>query len=719
MKAGPIAIWQWGDNPGFFARSADLFVRLRAQALAERIRWPLWLPVAIAGGVEAYFALPVEPDWIWGPGAFGVALVASIAALVLGPARWRIICSLVAALALGFGAAKFRTEVVRAPVLADRIGPVRFVARVVEAEPRGYGSRMLLEPVTIARLGAATPARVRLTVRAHSPVPEPGSWVNVLAILMPPPSPSIPGDYDFGRWAYYHRIGAVGYLYGRPRPAAPLRAPHWHERLLDGLQRLRGQMTARVRSVIPGHEGVIAAALITGQRVDIDPEDQTAFRDSGLMHVLSISGLHLALAGGFFFWTVRALLALFPSIVLRYPIKKWAAVAALAGSTFYLLISGCEAPALRSWIMLAMMFVALLVDRPALSMRSVAIAAILIILATPESVFDPGCQMSFAAVIGLIALAEWSERHRKPEEERRTLLRRSWRYVGGIAITSIVAGLATAPIAIFHFDRASPFGIIANLAALPVVGAVIMPAAVASMVSMPFGLDHWPLVAMGRGVSVMLDIAKWVASLPGAGTVVPAWPGWCVALVMFGGLWIALWRQGWRWLGIAPIAIGLGFSMAVSPPDILVARDIRTVGVRLDTGKLALVRPASDDYAAQNWLRRAGDARMPEEAVGGPGLRCDGLGCLVRVAGKRIAIDERAEAFSEDCVHADIVISAAPAHHLCRGPQLIIDRTDVAHKGGHAVWLSDPIRFETVEGERGRRPWSQPQYRRIRPTSLP
>src|SRR5512142_3131114 len=161
-------------------------------------------------------------------------------------------------------------------------------------------------------------------------------------------------------------------------------------------------MTARVRTVVPGNEGVIAAALITGERADIDPDDQTAFRDSGLMHVLSISGLHLALAGGLFFWSIRALFALFPSIVLRHPVKKWAAVGALSGATFYLLVSGCEAPAVRSWIMLAMMFVAVLVDRPALSMRSVAIAAMLIVLASPESVLDPGCQMSFAAVIGLI-----------------------------------------------------------------------------------------------------------------------------------------------------------------------------------------------------------------------------------------------------------------------------------------------------------------------------
>jgi competence protein ComEC len=704
--AGVLGTDEAGAKPGLWGR---LWAGLAAQAMADRIRWPLWLPGAVAAGVGVYFALPFEPGSGLAAGVGGLAVVAGAGALVLRGTWLRIVLATVAALSLGFADAKLRTELVRAPVLSRQMGPIRFNARVVEAEPRGYGSRMLLEPVSIGRLGVATPVRVRVTVRAHSGVPQPGSWVNVLAVLMPPPVPSMPGDYDFGRWAWYQRIGAVGYLYGRPRLIAPLRAERWDERLRGGLQRLRSQMTARVRAIVPGRDGVISAALITGQRVDIDPDDQTAFRDSGLMHVLSISGLHLALAGGLFFWVIRALFALFPSIVLRHPVKKWAAIGALAGSTFYLLISGCEAPAVRSWVMLAIMFVAILVDRPALSMRSVALAAFLIVDATPENVLDPGCQMSFAAVIGLIALAEWQQARRRDDDEgRNTLWRRSLRYVTGIAVTSVIAGLATAPIAIFHFDRASPFGILANLAALPVVGVIIMPAAVAAMVLMPFGLDYWPLVAMGKGVAAMLAIAHWVADLPGAGTVVPAWPGWCVAAVMFGGLWIALWRQRWRWAGLVPIALGIGLAITATPPDILVAQDARTVGIRLTGGQLALTAKPSDKYAAANWLRRAGDGRLPEQAVGGPGLRCDGYGCLARVRGTLVAVDARAEALGEDCANAQVVVSLVPARGLCRGPKLVIDRIDVVRNDGYAVWLDKTIRIETVRHERGVRPWSAP-----------
>jgi competence protein ComEC len=522
---------------------------------------------------------------------------------------------------------------------------------------------------------------------------------------MPPPSPSMPGDYDFGRWAYYQRIGAVGYLYGRPKPIMSKRPATWDERTRSELEEVRTRMTEHIRAVIPGSEGVISAALITGERADIDPDDQAAFRDSGLMHVLSISGLHLALAGGVFFWVIRALFACFPRIVLRYPIKKWAAVGALLGSTFYLLISGCEAPAVRSWVMLAFMFVAILVDRPALSMRSVMLAAAAIILVTPENVLDAGCQMSFAAVIGLIAFAEWQQ-GRSRDEAKKTLWRRAWRYVLGICITSTIAGLATAPISIFHFDRASPFGILANLAALPVVGVIIMPAAVAAMVAMPFGLDTGPLIVMGKGTAVMLAIARWVAALPGAGMAVPAWPGWSVVLMMGGGLWIALWRRGWRWLGLIPIAAGLLFVPMVRPPDILVAQDGRTVALRLDTGRLALTQKPNDKYAAANWLRRAGDDRLPNEAIGGPGLKCDALGCIARLKGRLVAVDMRAEALAEDCANAAVVVSAVSAHRFCSGPNLVIDRRDAKIDGAHAVWLGPPLRVENAEDARGLRPWS-------------
>jgi len=700
------------DGTALRAAVARLFAALRRQALADRTRWSLWLPVALGGGIGLYFALPFEPSWQLAALTGAIALTAGAASAAVQRAPLHVALALLAATSLGFGVGKLRTEIVRAPVLSRQIGPVRFDARVLEAERRGEGSRMILQPVLISRLGPEqTPARVRVSVRAASPVPVPGSWLHVTAVLLPPPGPAMPGNYDFGRWAFYQRIGAVGYLYGRPHPIPPLRADSWSEQASAGLERLRDRMTTRIREVLPGSNGAIAAALITGERSDVDPGDEVAYRYSGLTHVLSISGLHLALAGGFFFWTIRALFALFPAIVLRFPVKKWAAVGALAGATFYLLISGCEAPAVRSYIMLTMMFLAILFDRPALSMRSVALAATIIMLFAPESVTAPGCQMSFACVIGLIALAEWAQarRAKRAGDERNTLPARLWRYGVGIVAVSTIAGLASAPIAIFYFDRAAQYGLISNLAAEPVVGVVIMPAATAAMVLMPFGLDRWPLIVMGWGVDAMTAIAYWVAALPGADTVVAVWPEASLIAVMGGGLWIALWRRPWRWLGLAPIAAGIAFAFAATPPDILVARDVGTVAVRLGDGKLALLREATDGYSAANWLRRDGDSRDLDAAIGTPeqGVRCDAYSCIAKARdGTTIAAPDRIEALAEDCANAKIVVSAVPARRNCSGPQLVIDRFDVARAGGYAIWLGEKLRVETVEGERGRRPWS-------------
>lgn len=687
----------------------------------EASRRPLWLPVGLGAGIAVYFALPVEPALFIAAG-FGLAgaLVAA-AAIASGEAPGlRAALAMTAAVLIGFGVAKLRTEAVAAPVLSHKIGPLHFNARIVSADARGKGTRLLLDIDAIGRLKPSeTPRRVRLSVRMAPEGLFPGHWVAMLAVLMPPPEPSSPGGYDFGRWAYYQRIGAVGYAYGKAKPIASIRPVTFGEGLSARVETLRNRMTVRIRSVILGQEGAISAALITGEDGSIDHDSQDAFRNSGLSHVLSISGLHLALAGGFFFWVLRALLAAVPAIALRYPIKKWAAVAALAGAGIYLLISGADSPAVRSYIMLAVMFSGVLFDRPALSMRSVALAATLILLWKPESVIAPGFEMSFAAVTGLIALAEWESVRRVRNPEAFTapgIFARGRRYVAGVALTSIVAGLATAPFAIFHFDRASQYGLIGNLLALPIVGLVIMPAATAAMVLMPFGLDRWALVVMGKGVGAMLAIARWVANLPGATAMVPAWPEATLLLVVTGGLWIALWRKRWRWLGAAPIVAGLVVAGLTKPPDVLMARDARTIAVRLADGRLHFLRPAKDDYAAESWLKRDGDTRAADDAIAkaGEGVRCDAYGCVARLpGGLTLASGLRFDALTEDCARADIVVSAMPVRGACRGPKLVIDRFDLAKSGATAIQLGKGLDVATVRETRGDRPWSlQPQRQR-------
>ncbi|MEI9993336.1 MAG: ComEC/Rec2 family competence protein [Rhizomicrobium sp.] len=703
-----------------------VFPALARAARDERERWPLWLPVGLGTGIGLYFALPVEPAAGWAILAATIALAAVPVFRITHNTGLRVLLAALAAVALGFALAKARTATVSAPVLSHRLGPLGLDGRVERSELRGTGIRFVLGDIQGRRLTPeTTPARVRISVRAETPLPPPGSWVHVTAVLMPPPSPAAPGAYDFGRAAYYLRLGGVGYAYGRPKPIAPLSPSSWRDRYNLYVEQLRARMTARIHAVLPGSTGGIASALITGDRGAISDDDEQALRDAGLAHVLAIAGLHMALVGGGLFWVLRALLAAVPAIALRYPIKKWAALAALGAATFYLMISGASSASTRAFVMLATMLFAILVDRPALSMRTLALAATIILVLGPESLIEPGFQMSFAAVVGLIAVAEWEAARPRPETFGPRRFQAIRRYVRGIATTSLVGSIATVPYAIYHFDRATHYAVLGNLLAMPVMGFVAMPAAALSVFLMPLGLDEWPLRVLGWGIEIMLAMGRWVSALPGAVSVMPAWPVGALVLVSLGGLWLGLWRRRWRWLGFAPMLFGIALAYLTVPPDLLVARDGLTVAVRTPDGALKLFRRAKDTYSAAEWLKRDGDERQADDAVATPadGVHCDALGCIARTAsGLLIANVSRIDALREDCAAADIVVSAVPTRRKCSGPKLVIDSFDVARTNGYAVWLGPPRRVETVEQDRGQRPWSappRPQYRRISPTSLP
>ena len=706
-----------------------IWSRLVAQLLSERARWPLWLPVALGTGIALYFSLPFEPSLAW---AAVVALAG--AACVFGfrgreGVGLRISLSTLAALAFGFSIAKVRTENVAAPVLSARMGPVGVDGRVEQSELHGNGIRIVLGQLHIRRLPPEdTPARVRISVRAGTVLPQPGRRVHVTAVLLPPPAPASPGAYDFGRAAYFLRIGGVGYAYGRLSEIRDEVGHSGHNASLL-IERLRARITERIHSVLPGSTGGIASALITGNRSAISASDEQALRDAGLAHVLAIAGLHMALVGLGLFWVVRAALAAIPFLALRYPIKKVAAATALCSATFYLAISGATSASTRAYVMLAMMLLSIVFDRPALSMRSLALAAGIILTLGPESLLEPGFQMSFAAVMSLIAVAEW-EAARRPHNPTSgpPIYVRARRYLRGIAVTSLVGSIATLPFAIFHFSRATHYAVLGNLLAMPIMGFVVMPSAALSIFLMPFGMDVWPLRATAWGIEFMVALGRWVSGLPGAVSVMPAWPMHALILVSLGGLWIGLWRRKWRWFGAILLVAGVAAAYWSPQPDILVGRDGTTVALRVPDGSLKLIRPAKDTYSADEWFKRDGDTHTADDAVATErdGVACDALGCLARTKGNlSIADVMRPEALAEDCRTAEIVVSEVPVRGLCKGPRLVIGPRDLSRSNGVAIWLGSNIHWQSVEQARGRRPWSaqarpwRDQYRRRRPTSLP
>ncbi|HWU25372.1 MAG TPA: ComEC/Rec2 family competence protein [Rhizomicrobium sp.] len=697
------------------SRLASLLARALSTAanafLAERDRWALWLPAGVAFGIGIYFALPFEPSLAVASGLGGAGVLLGLAAIVSPELGVKAFLAALAAFLIGFAAAKLREETIAAPVIVHRLGPVEMAGRVEFAQAHGEAVRAVIAPDFLAHhYDLALPAHVRVTFRKDRGALVPGSEIAFKAVLLPPPAPAAPGDYDFGRAAFFEGLGAVGYAYGEPQLIAPAPSPpDLSARIGGAIQYLRWQMSQRIHSVLAGSTGAIASAIITGDRGGISDEDDMALRDAGLAHVLAIAGLHMALVGMGLFWTVRAVLAAIPRIALVYPIKKWAAIAALFGAGFYLVISGAAAATTRAFVMLAMMLIAILFDRPAISMRSLAIAACVLLLARPESLTEPGFQMSFAAVAALIAVAEWEQSHRRPHAAEPVRFAAARRYLRGIAITSFVGSLATMPYAAFHFDRATHYAVLGNLGAMPVMGFVAMPAAAVSVIAMPFGLDKWPLRVMGFGIDTMLAVGRFVSHLPGAVQIVSAWPMMALVLVSLGGLWIVIWRAHFRWLGFAPILAGLLVAFFVRPPDLLVARDGATVALRGKDGLLHLLGPSADSYSTIEWLKRDGDGRAPAAAIAAQarGARCDDWGCIGYSAdGESIALVLHPDALAEDCMHADILVSTTPVRQPCVGPRLVIDRFDVARNGAYAVWLGKTLRMETVAEDRGRRPWS-------------
>ncbi len=691
-------------------RAASLRIHFDAAWAAERRRVFLWVPILFGAGSGLYLTLPAEPiGWV-SPVAAGLLAVAALlmrrhTAPALGLAA-------LALLAAGVACADWRSDRVSAPVLAGPTGPVDVSGRVVWVGAGDGPQRYLLDRVTIEGLApAATPAKVRLSVRRSGDdgLASPGSWLTALASLRPPPTPAEPGAWDFARRAWFQRIGAVGFVYGAPEPMA---APEGESGgLLSLLSRVRYWVSSRILAHTSASAGPFAAALLTGDRSAIEKTALKAMRDSGLAHLLAISGLHVGLIAGFIFFATRGLLALIEPVALRAPIKKWAAACALLGAAAYLLLSGMSVPTQRAFVMVGVVLVAIMLDRASLSMRLIAWAALLVLAIAPESMLGPSFQMSFAAATALIATYEAARGLFARMAARGGLVLRPVVYAAGVTLTSLVAGIATGPFAVYHFNRIADYGLLANLGAVPITGFWIMPWGLVALILMPFGLEGIALTPMGWGIDAVVWIARQVAAQPGAVSLVPAMPAAALLAISVGGLWLCLWRSRWRFLGVVVIGGGIALAGLERRPDILIDGDARVMATRGEDGRLWISTRQRGRFVSDVWLRRDGQAEAPTWPRGGKGapaagIRCDTLGCIQRRGDRTIAFVRDPRAFEEDCSRADLVVSTVPAWDLCEGPETVVDRFDLWRGGSHAIWLNgDRARVESVARTRGKRPW--------------
>lgn len=706
--------------------------------LAERGQWAMWVPVLFGAGIALYFILP----WQLAPAPLLLLSAASALAVALLRRHWPSVfpAGLAVWLVLaGFSLMTWRSEDVAAPVLERRIGAAIVEGRVVLNEPRDAGHRLTLEAVWIERLDPAiTPERIRVTLPAGGETLRPGQRVRMRAMLSPPSGPALPGGFDFARLAWFQQLGAVGVASGLPIVLPMDSSLTWRERFSVWLHLQQQDITGRIIAALPGTEGTIAAALMTGVRGPIPEEIDDAFRDSGLAHVLSISGLHLVLVGGILFAAVRALLALSPYLALHWPIKKWAAVAGLLGTAAYMLLSGSALATQRSFVMVALGFLAVLADRRALSLRSLALAGIILLLLAPESLLDAGLQMSFGAVLALVAGFEAIEPRLARWRVQAGPLRVAALWLLGAMLTSLVAGLGSGIFAAYHFNRFADYALISNLLASPLVSFWIMPLAMLAFALMPFGLEAWALVPMGWGVDILADIALWVAGWPGAVLVAPAMPGWCLGALAMGLAWLCIWRLPWRWLGLLPILAALAMPWLIPLPDILVSNDGRRIALRGgEAGTYMFSSPAiaapgaiaPRGFEAETWWRRLGapmlvpwpNGRRGYAASADGSLRCEPQGCTARLKGWVVALPRGEAALSEDCRGADIVIAPFPVRQRCPSARLVVDRFDVWRRGAVEIYLGARGDLEqvSVADRRPAKPWVPVRGRRATRADAP
>ncbi len=701
------------------------FGSLRSATCVEREagRGFLWLPVGLVAGIGVYFSLPIEP------GA-GVIMLALGALATLTYTCWRErpwAAAMFGAALAGFILAKCNAILSGTPLVASVTEVSRFEGVIENIDRRGRRSAALtVRIVALEDLPVnERPKRIVLTVPVSGDL-RIGRFVSGSLRLFPLLTPVAPGGYDHARSQWLRGIGATGRVLNslevdKQRSAGPiLEVKH-------RLEVLRELIGGRISQALPGDVGAFATALVTGDRSSVSASTTSSLQASGLAHVISISGLHMTLVAGGFFWLVRALLALSPSLAANWPIKKWAALGALTVGAFYLLLSGSEVPTQRSYIMLAIMFGAILFDRPALSLRNVAMAALVVLLLRPASALDAGFQMSFLAVAGLMSFYEAARDRNWLDTEgevRSSLVPRSVRrLIRGIvfaAATSLIAGLCTGPVAAFHFNRIAVYGLLANLLALPVVSFIVMPMALGATLLIPLGLEPLPLAAMGFGLDAVMAISDWTASLPGAQIVAASYGSPAVLLMISGLLWCCIFKTGVRWLGMLALLAGLLIAGWRSEPDILVERTARNVAIRNSAGELVPALARRSTFAVERWLLSDGDGAKPIDAHRRQGWSCKPEVCLAVVKGRRVAYltEEAEQDFS--CPEVDLVVAAFPLRRRCRNITHRVDRFDVWRHGAHAIFIADDsLKMSTVREHRGLRPWVAEPKPRKRPADPP
>ena len=670
--------------------------------LAARGQLFAWVPVFIGCGVGFWFALGYEPRG-WDYTMVGASAAAMMGLILRGPDLGRPIFVAVLCACAGFGAAGLRAHLVAAPMLEFRYyGPVQ--GRVIEVDRSGSDAlRITLDRVVLGDIAPqATPDAVRISLQKAEVAPQIGQVVILTAHLSAPEGATEPDAFDFRRTAFFDGLGAVGYT------SSPVLLWAEADRQAQLIARLRAHLTAAMLAHMPSQAGAFATGAMTGDRAAITQDTVQALRDSNLAHLLAISGMNLAFIAGFVFMLIRYGVALAPVVALRVNAKKIAAVLALGVGLFYWALSGANVSTTRAMVMIAVMLGAVLLDRRAISMRSVAIAGIVLLLITPESLLDPGFQLSFSATVVLVGAYGALDRAILRGAAPRWLMP-----LFALVLTSVLAGAATAPYAAAHFNRFTDYGLLANLLTVPVMS-LLMAAGVMAALLAPFGAAAPALWVMEMSGAWILAVAHWVAGLEGAVTAIVAPPAAVLPLITLGGIWVLVWQGRRRVLGLPVLALAFGLWATAPRPDLIISADGRLAGLMGPEGR-ALSHEKGAGFAAKTWLEDDGDLAAQADGAARIGFagpkeaRSFALGPFagVMLSGKAVE-----QAFAAACAAHDLVVLPAafdPAPlPLKDAPCTVLHRQILDNTGAMAAYLQGDRLILRPTRERSRI-WSSPR----------
>ncbi len=684
----------------------------------------LWIPVAAGAGVVIYLTADHEPSLM----LIGfLALSASLCAyfsrnhLVL----YGIMVAFAAVFA-GMFSAGFRNYRVAAPVL-DRARIVALTGFVEQIDLRNEGARLVLRVESAEGLTLqTTPYRIRVSTR-KTPNYQAGDYVALKARLLPPSHASIPGGYDFARDAFFARIGAVGSTLGQVKQLEAKNTPGLLFSFHAYIDQVRNALALRVQSSLKGDTAAIGVAMVTGKRDFLTDAAKDIVREAGIFHIITISGVQMTLVSGILFGLARLILTLIPGFALRYPTKKWAAGIAIIGAILYDIASGSRVGTERALFMTLIMLTAVILGRPALTMRNLALAALVVIAFEPEAILGASFQLSFAAVSALVAVYEartakrmrgyqtgstsqmWQPQHSSMRFDPVTMLHKLGHWFKEAGLATICATGATASFMAYDFHEFSPYVIIGNPLTMLLIEFFAVPGALLGTLLYPFGLDGFVWLYLGVGIDAVLMMAHWLAALPGATVHLKAFASWSIVYLSLGVLCMVIWRSwAMRLMAIPFFVIGIIGATAGKTYDVLIPPTPDAIAIRGADGKLGILGKKANRFAAEQWLRADGDGRStaktaPPLSVG----ECDKLGCIGTLHdGRKVALIYDRAALAVDCQRANIVITTEYAPKYC-GAELIVDRKNLEVAGAVGVRvMPGKMVIDTARSPTEDRPWS-------------